>query len=142
MKTISNSDYSKLSDAQKKERNYLIIKSRNNKTFSLGDYKTSGKYGTKLIPVGKKLNSALNIWLRFNTTGNLLLNSRKEPMTGNGLTKFLQKTFAPTGKSISSSMIRHIFISEKFPAVNDEKEEVASKMLHSTSQQTLYSKKD
>jgi len=142
MKTISNTDYSKLSDAQKKERNYLIIKSRNNKTFSLGDYKTSGKYGTKLIPVGKKLNSALNIWLRFNTTGNLLLNSRKEPMTGNGLTKFLQKTFAPTGKNISSSMIRHIFISEKFPAVNDEKEEVASKMLHSTSQQTLYSKKD
>lgn len=142
MKTISNKEYSKLSEEDKKKQNYLVIKSRNNKAFSLGDYKTSGKYGTKLIPVGKKLNSALNIWLRFNTTGNLLLNSRKQPMTANGLTKFLQKTFEPTGKNISSSLIRHIFISEKFPAVNQEKEEVASKMGHSVSQQTLYSKKD
>ena len=142
MKTISNNDYSKLSESQKKETNYLVIKSRNNKSFSLGDYKTSGKYGTKLIPVGKKLNSALNIWLKFNKSGHLLLNSRKEPMTANGLTKFLQKTFAPTGKNISSSLIRHIFISEKFPAVNKEKEAVADAMGHSVQQQTLYSKKD
>jgi len=142
MKTISNNDYSKLSESQKKETNYLVIKSRNNKSFSLGDYKTSGKYGTKLIPVGKKLNSALNIWLKFNKSGHLLLNSRKEPMTANGLTKFLQKTFAPTGKNISSSLIRHIFISEKFPAVNKEKEAVADAMGHSVAQQTLYSKKN
>ena len=142
MKTISNINYNKLTDKEKKDTNYLIIKSRNNKTFSLGDYKTAGTYGTKEIPVGKKLNSALNIWLKFNTSGHLLLNSRKEPMTGNGLTKFLQKTFAPTGKNISSSMIRHIFISDKFPAVNDEREEVAGKMLHSVSEQVKYSKKD
>tara|TARA_R110000744_G_scaffold1330_3_gene4705 strand:- start:1408 stop:2367 length:960 start_codon:yes stop_codon:yes gene_type:complete len=142
MKTISNINYNKLTDKEKKDTNYLIIKSRNNKTFSLGDYKTAGTYGTKLIPVGKKLNSALNIWLKFNTTGNLLLNSRREPMTGNGLTKFLQKTFAPTGKNISSSMIRHIFISEKFPAINEEREEVADLMGHSVSEQVKYSKKD
>jgi len=70
------------------------------------------------------------------------LNSKKEPMTANGLTKYLQKTFAPTGKNISSSMIRHIFISDKFPAQNKEKDAVSEKMLHSTEQQTLYSKKD
>jgi len=142
MKTISNKDYEKLSEDQKREKNYLVIKSRNNKMFSLGEYKTSGKYGTKTIPVGKKLNSALNIWLKFNKTGHLLLNSKREPMTANGLTKYLQKTFAPTGKNISSSMIRHIFISDKFPAQNKEKEEVAEKMAHSVNQQTLYSKKD
>ena len=142
MKTISNKEYDKLSEDQKREKNYLVIKSRNNKMFSLGEYKTSGKYGTKTIPVGKKLNSALNIWLKFNKTGHLLLNSKREPMTANGLTKYLQKTFAPTGKNISSSMIRHIFISDKFPAQNKEKEEVAEKMAHSVNQQTLYSKKD
>ena len=142
MEIISNKDYDKLSEDQKREKNYLVIKSRNNKMFSLGEYKTSGKYGTKEIPVGKKLNSALNIWLKFNKTGHLLLNSKREPMTANGLTKYLQKTFAPTGKNISSSMIRHIFISEKFPAQNKEKEEVADKMAHSVSQQNLYSKKD
>jgi hypothetical protein len=141
METISKSDYNNLTDKEKTEKNYLVIKSRNSKDFSLGDYKTSGTYGTKLIPVGKKLNSVLNIWLKFNTTGHLLLNSRKEPMTANGLTKYLQKTFAPTNKNISASMIRHIFITTKFPPQNKEKEEIASKMLHSTEQQTLYSKK-
>ena len=142
MEVISNKEYDKLTEDQKREKNYLVIKSRNNKMFSLGEYKTSGKYGTKTIPVGKKLNSALNIWLKFNKTGHLLLNSKKEPMTANGLTKYLQKTFSPTGKNISSSMIRHIFISDKFPAQNKEKEEVAEKMAHSVNQQTLYSKKD
>ena len=142
MDVISNKDYEKLTDDEKREKNYLVIKSRNNKSFSLGEYKTSGKYGTKLIPVGKKLNSALNIWLKFNKTGHLLLNSKREPMTANGLTKYLQKVFAPTGKNISSSMIRHIFISEKFPAQNKEKDELADKMAHSVNQQTLYSKKD
>ena len=142
MEIIKNADYNKLSEAQKREQNYLVIKSRNSKAFSLGEYKTSGKYGTKLIPVGKKLNSALNIWLKFNTTDHLLLNSKKEPMTANGITKYLQKVFEPTGKNISSSLIRHIFISDKFPAQNKEKEDVASKMGHSVAQQTLYSKKD
>ena len=142
MKVITNKEYDSLSEKEKEERNYTVIKSRNNKFFSLGNYKTSGKYGTKTIPVGKKLNSALNIWLKFNKTGDLLLNSKREAMTANGLTKFLQKTFAPTGKNISSSLIRHIFISEKFPAQNKEKEEVADKMGHSVGQQTLYSKTD
>jgi len=142
MTVISNKEYDKLSEKEIENNNYTVVKSRNNKMFSLGEYKTSGKYGTKIIPVGKKLNSALNIWLKFNTSGHLLLNSKKEPMTANGLTKYLQKTFAPTGKNISSSMIRHIFISDKFPAENKEKEEVANKMAHSVNQQTLYSKKD
>ena len=142
MKVISQKDYYKLTEEDKKKQNYLVNKSRNTKTFSLGEYKTAGKYGTKLIPVGKKLNSVLNIWLKFNTTGNLLLNSRKEPMTSNGLTKYLNKTFEPSGKNnISSSMIRHIFITDKFPPQLKEKEEVASKMGHSVAQQELYAKK-
>ncbi len=142
MKVISQQDYKKLTEEEKKKQNYLINKSRNTKTFSLGEYKTAGKYGTKLIPVGKKLNSVLNIWLKFNKSGHLLLNSKKEPMTSNGLTKYLNKVFEPTGKNnISSSMIRHIFISEKFPPQLKEKQEVADKMGHSVSQQELYSKK-
>jgi hypothetical protein len=142
MKVISQKDYDKLTEDQKKKQNYLVNKSRNNKTFSLGEYKTAGKYGTKLIPVGKKLNSVLNIWLKFNTSGNLLLNSKKEPMTSNGLTKYLNKVFEPTGKNnISSSMIRHIFITDKFPPKLEEKQEVADKMGHSVSQQELYAKK-
>lgn len=142
MDIITNKEYSQLSDKEKTEKNYLVVKSRNNKSFSLGDYKTSGKYGTKEIEVGKKLNAMLNIWLKFNTTGHLLLNSKKEPMTPNGLTKYLNKTFEPSGKSnISSSLIRHIFITEKIggPTLK-EKQEIADKMGHSVGQQELYKK--
>lgn len=142
MDVIKYTDYQKLTEAQKKEKNYLVIKSRNNKFFSLGEYKTSGKYGTKEIEVGKKLNSMLNVWLKFNTSGHLLLNSKKEPMTANGLTKYLNKTFEPSGKSnISSSLIRHIFITEKIggPTLK-EKQEIADKMGHSVNQQELYKK--
>lgn len=143
MKVISQKEYDDLTDDEKSKENYLINKSRNTKIFSLGDYKTSGKYGIKLIPVSKKLNSVLNIWLKFNKTNNLLLNSRKQPMSGNGLTKYLNKVFLPTGKTnISSSMIRHIFITDKFPPNLQEKEEISSKMGHSVEQQTLYSKKE
>ena len=141
MKVIPRKQYYSMSDEEKKKGNYLVVKSRNTKQFSLGEYKTSGKYGTKLIKVDKKLNSVLNVWLRFNKSGHLLLNSKREPITANGLTKLLQKTFEPTGKKISSSMIRHIFITEniKMPELK-EKEELADKMGHSVSQQELYIK--
>ena len=142
MKIIKEKDYEKLSEEDKKKENYLINKSRNTKIFSLGDYKTSGKYGIKLIDIGKKLNSVLNIWLKFNKSDNLLLNSKKERMSSNALTKYLNKVFSPSGKSnISSSMIRHIYITEKFPPQLAEKEEIANKMGHTVDQQTLYSKK-
>lgn len=142
MKIIANSLYNKMSPEDKEKGNYLVVKSRNNKAFSLGDYKTSGKYGVKVIPVGKKLNSALNIWLKFNDSGHLLLNSKDESLTRNGLTKLLNKAFEPTGKrNIGASMLRHIYITERFPPDNAEREEVASKMGHSVSQQTDYAKK-
>ena len=142
MKVVSQKEYNELSDNDKQNDNYLINKSRNKKIFSLGNYKTSGKYGTKLIDVSKKLNSVLNIWLKFNTSEFLLLNSKKQRMSNNSLTKFLNKTFEPTGKkNISSSLIRHIFITTKFPPNLSEKEDISSKMLHSVDEQTKYSKK-
>ena len=53
MKVISKTEYDNLTETEKSQENYLINKSRNTKIFSLGDYKTSSKYGTQLIPVGK-----------------------------------------------------------------------------------------
>lgn len=141
MKVISLVEYNKLSDKEKNDNNYLVVKSRNNKFFSLGEYKTDKQYGLKKIDIGSKLNSVLNIWLKYNTSGFLLLNSQGKPMTPNGLTKYLNKVFEKTGKNISSTMIRHIFISEKIggPTLK-EKQELAEKMGHSVNQQELYKK--
>ncbi len=142
MSVISNSDYRKLSDEQLK-KNYLVNQSRNKKFFSLGEYKTAGKYGLKKIDLGSKLNSVMNIWLKYNKTGHLIYNSKGDAMSPNGLTKLLNKTFEATGKKLSTTLLRHIYITEKFPPTDTlkEKQEVADKMGHSTTQQELYKKK-
>ncbi len=87
MDVIPYKEYSKLSDKDKRAKNYLVVCSRNKKFFSLGEYKTSSTYGVKEIYLGKKMNSLMNTWLKYNKTGHLLLNNRKEPMSSNSLTK-------------------------------------------------------
>ncbi len=141
MEIIQKSTYDSLDEEEQKENNYLVITSRNNKTFSFNEYKTSGKYGQNNVKVGKKLNSVLNIWLKHNKTDSLLVNSRNQPMASNGLGKEIKKIFDSLGKNISVNMLRHIFISEKYPNQNTEKEEDAKKMGHSVNQQGKYSKK-
>lgn len=143
MKVISNREYNKLSEKEKEDNNYLVVVSRNNKFFSFGDYKTKKSYGVQEIKVDKQLNSVLNLWLNFNKTEHLLLNSRGGKMTTNGLTKFLYKVFEPTGKKLSSTMIRHIWLSEKYgdEIPYTEKEDDAKKMGHSVgTQQKVYVK--
>jgi len=119
----------------------LVLKSRNKKYFHFGEYKTAKKYGANVIPVGKKLNSVLNIWLRINPTDSLLLNSQGKPQTANGLGKYITKVFEPTGKKIGVNLLRHIFITEKFEPQLEEKKKVASQMGHSVGTQELYAKK-
>ena len=145
MKIISNTKFNKLTNEEKDKGNYLVVVSRNNKFFSFGDYKTKKKYGVQKIKVDKGLNSVLNLWLNFNDSENLLLDSRGNKMTTNGLTKFLYKVFAPTGKKISSTMIRHIILTDKYGDESGYKEKLdtATKMGHSVEeQQKTYVKKE
>jgi hypothetical protein len=141
MDVISETDFNKLHEDDKDLNNYLVVKSRNNKFFHFGEYKTSKKYGNNKVVLGKKLNSVMNIWLRHNDSDSLLVNSKGLPQTANGLSKYLNKVFSPSGKNISVNMLRHIFISEKYPNINNEKEADAKKMGHSVAVQSTYSKK-
>ena len=85
----------------------------------------------------------MNIWLKYNKSPYLILNSKGEKISPNSLTKLLIKVFEPSGKKISSSMLRHIYITEKFPPQTDEKTELAEKMLHSKQVQSdIYAKTD
>jgi hypothetical protein len=141
MRIISENDFDKLKDDEL-DKNFLVVKNRTNKYFHFGDYKTEKTYSKKEIKVGKKLNSVLNIWLKHNKKGGLLYDTKGDPMSSNTLGKYIKKVFEKTGKQVSINLIRHIFISEKFPPQKeDEKEEVASKMLHSVKIQKAYSKK-
>jgi len=131
---ITEADYK---DADK-SKNYLVIKSRNNKYFAFNDFKTAKSSGAKEIKVGNKLNSALNLWLKHNKSGTLLINGKGEPMSSNHLSKYINEVFKPTGKKVGASLLRHIYISAKFPPVSKEKQEVAEKMMHSKQMQGEY----
>jgi hypothetical protein len=142
MKIINSKYYNELSESQLKE-NYLVIRGQNKKFFHLGEFKTQGKFDNKVIPVGKKLNTVLNKWLKVNPTNFLLFNRSGQMMTANQLTKSVKSAFSPLEKNgLGISMIRHIVISTLFPPQNEEKAELADLMLHSVEQQTnVYSKK-
>jgi len=79
--------------------------------FVFQKYKTSTKDGTQRIPINPKMKALLKKWMNINDTPYLLVS----PTTGNPLsppvlTKRLNAIF---GKKISSSMLRHIFWSNK-----------------------------
>lgn len=140
MKKTCMKDYGKLSDDDLK-KNWIVNQSRNKKFFHLGEYKTSKTYGEKKIPIGSELNKILNKWLKINKYDYLLVNKLKKPMTPNQLTKYVPRVFEGTGKNIGISLLRHIYISEKFPPILQEQEETADLMAHSVNQQSKYSKK-
>jgi hypothetical protein len=139
MMLITEKDYKKLKE---KDKNYLVLVSRNKKYFSLGSYKTEDKYGVHIIEIPTIINSVINKFLQHNTTGYFLVNTQRNMLTDNGLTKLLNKVFAATGKKISSTMIRHIYLSGKYDANQEEMEKDAAAMLHSVgTQQGVYVKK-
>ena len=140
MKIISKNVYNDI-PTDDQNINYLVITGKNKKEFILNDYKTKGTYGQKKIPVSSIVNKLLNVWLHYNTTDYLLLNSKNESLSSNGLTKLITSVFLPTGKKISVSMLRHIFISEIFPADSEKRQKIADLMVHSVNMQTDYAKK-
>jgi len=139
MFVIHEKDYKKLKD---KDKNFLVLVSRNKKYFSLGSYKTEDKYGVHIIEIPPVINTTINKFLQHNDSGYFLTNTQRNVLSDNGLTKMLNRVFADTGKKISSTMIRHIYLSEKYDARQDEMEKDSKAMLHSIqTQQNIYVKK-
>lgn len=145
MKIISEKDYKKLDS--EKEHNYLVVDDKDKtkpKFFSFNNYKTSARYGTKEIRVGQKLAKILKFWLEHNGGREYLLyNAVDEPMTPQQISVRMKTIFKPTGKDITTNLIRSIYVTEKFPREeNDDREETAHKMGHSVETQSkVYSKK-
>ena len=141
-KIVSEREYFNLTESERHSNNYLVVISRNNKFFSFGDYKTAKIYGVKKIKLEKDLNSVMNFWLNINPTKHLLITNKREKMTLNNLSKYLVKVFSPSGKKISSQMLRKIHLTEKFQHIQEDMKNEAEKMGHSVStQQTKYVKK-
>jgi hypothetical protein len=124
-------------------KNYLVIINRSKKEFVFGDYKTVKAYGQKRVPVSKKMNAMLNIYLKHHPDNKYLIQDRwGENITKDALQKSIVRAFKGTGKNIGVSMLRHILISEKVDTGDKlkAKSDVAEKMGHSVATQEIYKK--
>jgi len=129
-----------------KTDNYLVIQG-NKKYFDLNDFKNVDRIGPKILKVPTVLNKLINLWLKFNTTGYFLINKNHSPMSPNSITKFLNKIFQKyLNKTVSTSMIRHVMISDKLegmPTIKEEQQrakDIENTFLHSKPINDIYRK--
>lgn len=132
-----------------KNFNYIVLDTTDKKAYFIDNvYKTRDRYGTLKIewtdPIYKELVKYFDDIIRFTTDNIFLLNQNKEIMTHNNYTKFINSIFKPYNKNISTSMIRHIIVSEVYELdeiKEIEKVKLAKAMGHSSHiQATIYAK--
>jgi len=142
MKIISQREYNK----NKESKDNFIIETKGKYKLILNDFKTSAKYKQiKLDIEDKKLQSIITRFLKHNKSGYLLVNPHnpEEPINSNTLTKLLISTSLKyTGKRVSTTLIRHIWLTEKIGSQIQEQQEIANVMGHSVEMQKAYVKLD
>ena len=136
-------DYAQMKVYHNKEvkgENYIHLKK---KLIILNKYKTSKTYGEKKIDIPNNVIKIIRRWVNITENEYLLINIRdRNPMTNNGLTKYLNKIFKP--KKVSTTLLRKLYLSEKYPVVHNRKDmkKDAYIMGHSLeTQQGIYRKK-
>jgi len=143
MEVINKRAYNKLSESDKKEKNYLVI-NKNSMFFVINKFKTQSKYQELKIDIPKDLEKLLRLYIRINGMGVLFKSSTGKPLSRNALSQLLIKTSKKyMGKSISTTMLRKIYLSSKYSKVKEEMEKDAKVMGHSVEmQQSVYVKKN
>lgn len=119
--------------------------------FVFNVYKTAKTEGQKEIDIPDRLKDVLHTYLAFHPLIKGKITKKFQPVpflvyhdgkpfsTVNAITRCLNKTFSP--HKVSSSMLRHIFLTGKFGKVNEEQKEIASDMGHSVDMARDYIKK-
>ena len=134
-------------DSLLSSENYLICKDGKNEILINSD-KVDKKLGSITYKINKSsiLNKYLNKLIEIRKSEDkdyLLENADGERMSCNSLTKHLQKIFKlHFNKKLSSSNLRHIYISNLSPTLTNKKlDKIATSMRHSlTTQQQIYKK--
>lgn len=116
--------------------NYVDLKKN---MFIFQNYKTAKNYHKVEIPLPKKLKNILTKWFKINPTDYILFDKYFKPINATKITERLNNVF---GKKLSTSMLRHIFITDKFRDVNlQEIADTATDMGNSPMQLLQYVKK-
>lgn len=135
---ITQTNYKKLSDDDKKNNNYLVNQ-RNNMKFIYNQYKTSKKYSENIISVPTELKPVLRLYLKLM---DYKLGDNIFPLSKNAISQLLIKTSKRIlNKNISSTMIRKSYMSSKYSGLKEEMEKDAKVMGHSVDVgQSIYTK--
>jgi len=143
MEAITKRQYNALSEEDKKEKNYLIVE-KNRMKFVVNQFKTSSKYKELNIDIPKDLEKYLRVWVRINGMGVLFKSTTDKPLTRNALSQLLIRTSKKyLNKSISTTMLRKIVLSDKFVEVKKEQQEMAEVTGHSVeTMNKIYVKED
>lgn len=119
------------------ENNYYDIKG---KRFIFHKYKTAKTYGQQIVELPESLSTLLTYYIKrhplakeMKTDYPLLVAATGTPLTAvNAITRILNRIF---GKKVGSSMLRHIFVTEKYGGTKVEMEKDATAMAHSVAEQ-------
>ena len=146
-----NQDYAdmvvvkKWKDDMPKEKNYYDMKTNR---FIFNKYKTAKTYGQQIVELPENLKETLKYYVKrhplskeMKTDFPLLVYPSGSPLDqNNSITRALNKIF---GKKVGSSMLRHIFITDKYGGTLLEQMNDARQMGHShTEQQRVYNVPD
>jgi len=107
--------------------------------FVFNKYKTAKFYNQQQVDIPKELKKILTKFIKLNPHDYLLTDALGKQLSTTRLTQKLNTIF---GNKISTSMLRHIYISSKLqdvPALNDLKQ-MATDMGHSITEQLQYIK--
>lgn len=130
-------------EAHGTEKNFLDLA---NKNFIFNNYKTAGTYKTQIVPINDELFNIIKLYIKFRglKESNIpfLVDYEGNPiMESNAITKRLNNIF--DGHKIGSSMLRKMYLTNKYSDVMNEMKDDAKDMGTSSSvMQTNYIKKD
>ena len=98
--------------------NYFLIPKRKKDlgAFVFNQYKNAKKLGPQILErIPKELERIIDKWMQYNKSDYLLVNSVGKQVAGSKIALWLNEIF---GKRISTSMLRHIYLTHKFGNVN------------------------
>lgn len=126
---------------KERERNYIHIKD-DTAVLHLKDYKTSKKYKDHIVELPETLLKDLKASLKKEERKWLFVDSKGQPQSRNTYCAWTLRVFKRLfGKPVSTSIIRHIYISEELDMNKlsiKEKKEIAEQMKHNIDTQDLY----
>ena len=108
-------------EASDSEDNYMINYNKNKKkglaSFVFNTYKNSKRLGRQTInDIPKTLERIIDMWKTYNKSDYLLINNQGKPVTQSRIASLLNDIFG--GRNISTSMLRHIWLSHKYKDVD------------------------